>query len=354
MTHISELMNQDALEDQIAGGLITRRYLVGTGISILNYTSRAVFNGRWTQETRLSRGLVVDSDGSVLARPFEKFFDVSQTEVPVGSPFTVTEKIDGSLGILFPSPNGWRITTRGDPNAWQAIAATNLWNERYSDFVPPEGVTMLFEIVLPENRIVVDYGDRRELVALAAIEMETGRDTQVPDGFPGPRVAVRDNRSGLDALVTEADKTGNQEGFVLYWPREALRAKVKFSEYRRLHQMIFGTSTKTVWELLATGHDPLAVVADGPRDLRAWVERARNDLVRAQTEIMADAAGLISSLPPAALADRRSAAEVIKDSRFPSVAFAILDGKPGRPELAAWKVVKPARAQIFRADTEDL
>ncbi len=187
MTHISELMNQDALEHQIVDGLIMRRYLADTGISVLNYTTRAVFSGQWTHETRLSRGLVVDSDGRVLARPFEKFFDLSQIEVPPGSHFTVTEKIDGSLGILYPTPNGWRITTRGDPNGWQSTAATELWNERYSDFVPPEGVTMLFEIVLPENRIVVDYGDRRELVALAAINMATGRDTKVPEDFPGPR-----------------------------------------------------------------------------------------------------------------------------------------------------------------------
>jgi len=82
VTHISELMNQDALEHQIADGLIMRRYLADTGISVLNYTTRAVFSGQWTHETRLSRGLVVDSDGRVLARPFEKFFDLSQIEVP--------------------------------------------------------------------------------------------------------------------------------------------------------------------------------------------------------------------------------------------------------------------------------
>ncbi len=354
MTHISELMNQDALEHQIADGLIMRRYLADTGISVLNYTTRAVFSGQWTHETRLSRGLVVDSDGRVLARPFEKFFDLSQIEVPPGSHFTVTEKIDGSLGILYPTPNGWRITTRGDPNGWQSTAATELWNERYSDFVPPEGVTMLFEIVLPENRIVVDYGDRRELVALAAINMATGRDTKVPEDFPGPRVTTLDNSAGLDALVARAEKTGNQEGFVLYWPKEGLRAKVKLSQYRRLHQMIFGTSTKAIWELLVAGQDPLAAVADGPADLRDWVERVHNDLVRVQTGIMADAAVVVSSLPPATLADRRAAAEVIKASQYPSVAFALLDGRPGRPELAAWKLAKPQRAEVFRTDTEDL
>jgi putative RNA ligase len=290
----------------------------------------------------------------VLARPFEKFFDLAQIEVPQDSHFTVTEKVDGSLGILYPTANGWRITTRGDPNGWQSTAATELWNERYRDFVPPDGVTMLFEIVLPENRIVVDYGDRRELVALTAIDMATGRDTEVPEAFPGPRVAILDNLTGLDVLVAEAEKTGNQEGFVLYWPQEGLRAKVKLSEYRRLHQMIFGTSTKAIWELLAAGQDPLAAVADGPADLRDWVERARYELVAVQAGIMADAATVVSSLPPATLADRRAAAEVIKASRYPSVAFALLDRRPGRPELAAWKLAKPQQAEVFRSDTESL
>ena len=117
---------------------------------------------------------------------------------------------------------------------------------------------------------------------------------------------------------------------MLYWPKEGLRAKVKLSQYRRLHQMIFGTSTKAIWELLVAGQDPLAAVADGPADLRDWVERVHNDLVRVQTGIMADAAVVVSSLPPATLADRRAAAEVIKASQYPSVAFALLDGRPGR------------------------
>jgi len=82
-----------------------------------------------------------------------------------------TEKIGGSSGPA--------ITIRGDPNGWWSVAGTALLRARYSQTGVPEGVTWLFEIVLPEDRVVVDYGDRRDLVRLSAIYIATGRDVDL-------------------------------------------------------------------------------------------------------------------------------------------------------------------------------
>lgn len=38
--------------------------------------------------------------------------------------------------------------------------------DRYSAWTPPTGHTVLFEIIYPENRIVVDYGEMEDLVLL--------------------------------------------------------------------------------------------------------------------------------------------------------------------------------------------
>jgi len=51
-----------------------RRYLATQEFQSSTTPPALWFSGQWTHETRLSRGLVVDSDGRVLARPFEKFF----------------------------------------------------------------------------------------------------------------------------------------------------------------------------------------------------------------------------------------------------------------------------------------
>ena len=42
-------------------------------------------------------------------------------------------------------------------------------------FCPKPGKTYLFEIIYPENRIVVDYGDYKGLVLIDVIDNETGK-----------------------------------------------------------------------------------------------------------------------------------------------------------------------------------
>ena len=260
MTTLTDILDPEALERQIGDRLITRRRLAGSDIVVLNYTAKATYKNLWTTETRRCRGLVVDGDQKVLARPFEKFFDVSVTSQAPDTSVVVTEKLDGSLGVLYPGPEGLAITTRGDPNGWQSSAATTLWRERYHGFTAPEGVTLLFEIILPENRVVIDYGKRRDLVLLAAIDIATGQDVPLPVDWDGPSVKrYRGSDGTLAELVARAERSGNREGFVLFWPAEGIRAKVKLVEYRRLHRIIFATSTNSIWESLATGGDPVAV-----------------------------------------------------------------------------------------------
>ena len=350
MTHLADILDTAALEAQIAAGLITRRVLVGSDIAVYNYTARAAFSGTWSTETRRCRGLVADGAGRVLARPFEKFFDISMSEIPDGE-CLVTEKVDGSLGILYQGPDGLAITTRGDPNGWQSRAATALFNERYGGYIPPAGVTLLFEIVLPENRVVIDYGDRRDLVALAAIDIDSGRDVDLPDNWSGPTVERFDASSGsFDELVRQAEQEQDREGFVLHWPETGLRAKVKLADYLRRHRLIFATSTKTIWEALAAGRDPVAEVAGGPGELVRFVETHVTALSERHDSAVTSARDVVAGLTPAQRAERRAAAGAIKASREPGLAFLALDGRDAELERAAWRVVRPERSEAFRTE----
>jgi hypothetical protein len=49
----------------------------------------------------------------------------------------VTDKLDGSLGILYPTPDGHAIATRGAFVSEQALHATELWLDRYAGWLPP-------------------------------------------------------------------------------------------------------------------------------------------------------------------------------------------------------------------------
>jgi hypothetical protein len=115
----------------------------------------------------------------IVARPFAKFFNYGTPQAVIpAEPFVVTEKIDGSLGILYYLDGEPHIATRGSFTSEQAARARRCCASYEIEWTP--GTTPLFEIVYPENRIVVDYGDRRELVLLAAIDHATGRDAPLP------------------------------------------------------------------------------------------------------------------------------------------------------------------------------
>lgn len=86
------------------------------------------------------------------------------------------EKLDGSLGILYQHAGAWHIATKGTFASAQAQWATD-WLRRHIDpalLARFGAYTLLFEIVYPENRIVVDYGDRAGLTLLAARAIADG------------------------------------------------------------------------------------------------------------------------------------------------------------------------------------
>ena len=127
---------------------------------LFNYTQMAIFGGDWNPFEMMSRGLIINRrTGEIVARPFDKFWNwLEGGRTASGHIVTVTEKLDGSLGILYRDNGEYKIATRGSFDGEQAVWATNFLKDYYNLAVPDE-LTLLFEIVYPENRVVVDYGD---------------------------------------------------------------------------------------------------------------------------------------------------------------------------------------------------
>jgi len=344
---LADILDVDALSREVATGYVSRKWLAGApdpGVAVYNYTAKAAGKRHWTHETKLARGLVADGDGILAARPFTKFFDLAQTPaVPEHEPSEVTEKLDGSLGICYLRHDGPAVTTRGSPGSWQGREATELLRRDYGGFLPEHGSTLLVEIIVPENRVVVDYGERRELVAIACIDNATGADLPIPADWPGPSV----ERYGplcpgdLGELVAKAEADGNREGFVLRWPGSNLRAKLKLPTYRERHRLAFSTSTLTVWEALAGGRDPVAETADAPEDIRVFVETAAKRLGSEHRARMAVAQQVVDGLDAGQRALRGVAAEILKGSDEAALAFMLLDGRSEAAAQAAWRRVRP-------------
>src|SRR5689334_6486551 len=90
---------------------------------LFNYSQMAQFQRRWNWFERNSRGLILNvKTGEVVARPFAKFFNYGE-EMPADDNeiVSITEKMDGSLGILYREDGQFKIATRGSFISDQAI-----------------------------------------------------------------------------------------------------------------------------------------------------------------------------------------------------------------------------------------
>lgn len=281
------MFDREHLDTLVADGWLRSQRHPEADLWIYNYTERTQYANHWTPETLACRGLILDQWGGVVARPFPKFFNYGTPQVgelPFAERFTVTEKIDGSLGILYYLDGAPRIATRGSFTSEQAIVGTAMLADY--EFEHSTGQTPLFEIVYPENRIVVDYGGRRELVLLAVIDNATGRDSAM--AWSGPIAATFDGYT-ISELASLAEP--NREGFVIAY-RSGLRVKVKFDEYVRLHRIVTGVNARSIWEAMRNGDDLDALLDGAPDEIHQWVSDVRADLQDQYDEVVDGSARL--------------------------------------------------------------
>jgi RNA ligase len=339
MTNIQELTE---LTRMLAEGYISVRRHPTAPLQIYNYTAKAQYDNVWNPATLTCRGLITDETGMIVARPFAKFFNLEQMETLPDEPFEVYEKLDGSLGILYWVGEEPSIATRGRFDSRQAQVATRLLRD-YDLSALDRRLTYLFEIIYPENRIVVDYGARRELVLLAVIDTATGHEYPLPEaGFP-----VAQRYDGVNDLASlQAQSWDNTEGFVVRFAG-GMRVKVKCAEYVRLHRLLTGVTEKMVLEeYLMTDADINSLCERVPDEFNAWLRRTVNNF-RAQYTQIEEAAQQI--LATARATTRKEYAALFTQTPYSAILFQMLDGRDYAQLI--WKMIK-AQPRTFSVDEE--
>jgi len=194
-----------------------------------------------------------------------KGFDI-KTET--GNYFCKGILVHNSLGILYRDPVLCvpKIATRGSFDSEQALMATHMLYEDYGPDLReiPYECTLLFEIIYPENRIVVDYKDRKSLVLIGARNRFTGEHyepdfiTDIADyfGFQEPTdygemiSAVNHSVDHITGLIE--NWSANQEGLVVQFNNGSFW-KFKSPEYCRIHKLLSTISFKNVLEAVKSG-----------------------------------------------------------------------------------------------------
>lgn len=370
MINAAAFLDRTNLEREIAEGYIKRQWHSTLLLQLLNYTNKTQFEQRWNDETLNSRGLILDAEFNVMHRCFPKFFNLSQhdkSDELFSKPFTVTEKVDGSYGGLYISHDGPAIATRGSFVSDQAIKATEILRAKYLDWALDTGhlldeISLMFEIVYPLNRIVVQY-DIEDLILLGVIDNESGRDLVKPDllkaytRWPGPVVESYDADCNPHEVLENLGlvNDGSQEGVVLNFfdNGKNVRVKAKLSQYIILHSALTGLSNKSIWNHLSQGSNPEELYEILPDETYDWAKRVVNEFQDAYLQIYTEAlenfCEIVSTID---LEDRASFAKLAKERENPHLLFKMLDNSALAPSI--WKMLKPDRFTPYFNDPDDI
>ncbi len=338
-------LNLDIIDKLILDGYIKKSTHSNGNLSIYNYTEKAVYDKFWTDETLQCRGLIADKEGNIVSRPFPKFFNLGETNEPLpDEPFEVYEKLDGSLGITYFHEDQYYIASRGSFTSPQAIYATKIL--RSSGVQLCEDVTYLFEIIYPENRIVVNYGAEESLNLIGAIDTKSGFEYRCLNGefwsanfWPSPFKVIKKYDGIKDIKTLEELNEKNKEGFVLHF-ESGLRVKIKFEDYIRLHSIITQMTKRKVWDMVKSGKSFYEFIENIPDELFEWIKKTEESLKDNYNAIEWESrSDLYNILQTGKDQSRKEIALKVVKCRYGIVMFRMLDKKDYSECI--WKILEP-------------
>jgi hypothetical protein len=207
----------------------------------------------WDSVNIHCRGIILDSKGNVIERPFPKFWTFQQyitkdaillnddqvLRLPKSN-YRITEKIDGTMVVLYWLNDKPYLATQRSFTNIKAKLATDILHKKYAHTFKTfnRNHTYIFEAVYPETKVLIDYGDTRDLFLIGVIDKKTGSSLPFEDiGFP----KAKDYTARFGHLKNFDDLANlnlrNEEGFVIHYESGEL-VKIKFPWYRQAHQLL--------------------------------------------------------------------------------------------------------------------
>ena len=348
---LKDYLDVDLLRKMIDLGYInvTKHDLVD--LYILNYSKICTIDQMWNDVTEKCRGLIVDAVGNIRALPFKKFYnyeEIQDKSVIPNLPFKAYEKMDGSLGISYWIGNTMFLATRGSFNSEQAQIGTAILHSKGWDVLNQldKNLTYLFEIITQEDPKVVNYGELEEIILLAVIDTNTGKELNVDD-FRGLFETVEEYKdiTNWETLRDDIDGT-NREGFVIKF-ENGFRLKLKYQEYFELHRILYGLTDNAIFEMLCNNQlDDLQVIIDKlPEPQKVKIEYIVNQYITVFNVIKMQCVNDFRS----DFETRKDAAEYFKTCKYSSVLFAMLNGDDITRYI--WKIIAKERKNDRQIDT---
>lgn len=289
------------LQQLIAEGYIAHKISDDGKLELFNYTDKTTYEKKWNRWTLNSRGSVFEiATGKQIAYPFTKFFNYSELtteeQLRLAQNFDqqidhVTKKMDGSLGILYWYDGQWRMNTRGSFTSEQAIKGLAIFQEQFAyrkhfESDRFKGYTFLFEIIYPEDRKIVNYGDA-ELLFLLSIFDDQGHELPIEDvqifaesiGCDYPIQYTKLNT--LDQIIAWQQSLDHTEEGCVVRMKDGTRYKFKSLKYLELAKLLNNVNPKTIWKQMQHGFVNKAFIQSVPEEFQSQltplVDQLEND-----------------------------------------------------------------------------
>ena len=332
----------DKLNEYYERGYLIKQTHPTLPLTIWNYSQTTQYERFWDKITLMARGLVTDDMGNIVARPFDKFFNIEEGAHNVGTgEFEVFEKMDGSLGILFNYNGEWIFASRGSFISEQAIKFKELFESKYNKDILFDEFTYMFEIIYPENRIVVDYNGMEDVVMLGKRKTHCGTEWDIENyrdyGFNVVKRydGIKDFRE-LKVMIND-----NQEGFIVHFNSTGSKCKVKGEEYIRLHKIMTEVSTTSIWNALANGGNMEDILVNVPDEfydkIRNFERQLKSSVYNDKSWLEAELRDVYRKIGPCV--DNKTFALHVSDLPYKNFLFALRNGKSIVNGL--WKKHKP-------------
>lgn len=257
------------IEKYIQDGLVVKNDHPTLPISIYNYSRKAVYDRVWDDITKSCRALILDNDGNVVAKSFDKFFNIeelSNEEIPNES-FDVYEKLDGSLIVVFRYLGELVVASKGSFISPHSYFAKKLLTEKYDINKIYSDYVYVFELIGPSNKIILHYPED-ELVLLCKLNRISWEELPLTDSWV--RVA-KTYESISDYNKIKSIIRSDEEGFVIRF-KSGFRVKIKGETYFRLHAIMTGFSNVKIWEALKDKKDLTQILENVPDEFDRWVK----------------------------------------------------------------------------------
>ncbi len=296
-------------------------------LCIHNYTELCQYTKAWDDITKLCRGLITDDDGNIVARSFRKFFNYKEEcddHVPTDD-FVVQDKMDGSLMMVFWYENAWRTASRGSFTSPQAIKAREMLDSRYRLEYLEKCYTYVFEIIYPENRIVVDYGRDERLVFLACFDKDGIENFDQISRVTDCNLEVVKEHPFDDFTTIQNLNWAGAEGFVVRFSN-GHRVKIKFQNYIDLHRVVTNLTPKSVWTMYKTQMPLEKCLQSFPDEWHQWFNSLWQQIDTEYKQMQQQITDEFTALYDPAMS-RRDFALAIKDHEHKKFFFNLADGK---------------------------